>query len=67
MLASGGPERILEMDRWGTRWARENGHLKQVTAPGLAEAMLLHRLPEPGPAVPAHCGARSARWRRFAA
>ena len=22
------------MDRWGTRWAREGGHIKQVTAPG---------------------------------
>jgi succinate dehydrogenase/fumarate reductase flavoprotein subunit len=34
MLCERGPERILEMDRWGTRWARENGHIKQVTAPG---------------------------------
>jgi succinate dehydrogenase/fumarate reductase flavoprotein subunit len=34
MLCQRGPERILEMDRWGTRWARENGHIKQVTAPG---------------------------------
>lgn len=34
MLCERGPERILEMDQWGTRWARENGHIKQVTAPG---------------------------------
>jgi succinate dehydrogenase/fumarate reductase flavoprotein subunit len=34
MLCERGPERILEMDRWGTRWAREDGHIKQVTAPG---------------------------------
>ncbi len=34
MLCERGPDRILEMDRWGTRWARENGHIKQVTAPG---------------------------------
>jgi succinate dehydrogenase/fumarate reductase flavoprotein subunit len=34
MVCERGPERILEMDRWGTRWARENGHIKQVTAPG---------------------------------
>lgn len=34
MVCQRGPERILEMDRWGTRWARENGHIKQVTAPG---------------------------------
>jgi succinate dehydrogenase/fumarate reductase flavoprotein subunit len=34
MLCERAPERILEMDRWGTRWAREEGHIKQVTAPG---------------------------------
>lgn len=34
MLCERAPERILEMDRWGTRWAREDGHIKQVTAPG---------------------------------
>ena len=34
MLCERAPERILEMDRWGTRWAREAGHIKQVTAPG---------------------------------
>jgi succinate dehydrogenase/fumarate reductase flavoprotein subunit len=34
MVCQRGPERILEMDRWGTRWAREDGHIKQVGAPG---------------------------------
>jgi succinate dehydrogenase/fumarate reductase flavoprotein subunit len=28
------PARILEMAEWGTRWARENGHIKQELAPG---------------------------------
>ena len=27
-------ERINEMDSWKVGWARENGHMKQVTAPG---------------------------------
>jgi succinate dehydrogenase / fumarate reductase flavoprotein subunit len=34
LLCQEGPERILEMERWGTRWAREKGHIKQETAPG---------------------------------
>jgi succinate dehydrogenase/fumarate reductase flavoprotein subunit len=34
MLCARAPDRILDMDRWGTRWAREGGHIKQVTAPG---------------------------------
>lgn len=34
LLCREGPERILEMEQWGTRWARENGHIKQETAPG---------------------------------
>jgi succinate dehydrogenase/fumarate reductase flavoprotein subunit len=34
LLCREGPERILEMEQWGTRWARENGHLKQEMAPG---------------------------------
>ncbi len=28
------PERIREMGDWGVGWARENGHIKQVIAPG---------------------------------
>ena len=34
LLCEHGPERILEMEQWGTRWARENGHIKQEIAPG---------------------------------
>lgn len=34
LLCEDGPKRILEMERWGTRWARENGHIKQEMAPG---------------------------------
>ncbi len=34
LLCTDGPERILEMEQWGTRWARENGHIKQEMAPG---------------------------------
>lgn len=34
LLCRNGPERILEMERWGTRWAREGNHIKQETAPG---------------------------------
>ena len=34
MLCQHGPDRILEMDRWGARWARQDGHITQVGAPG---------------------------------
>ena len=34
LLCREGPERILEMEEWGTRWAREGGHIKQEMAPG---------------------------------
>jgi succinate dehydrogenase/fumarate reductase flavoprotein subunit len=34
MVCQRGPERILDMERWGTRWARQDGHIKQVGAPG---------------------------------
>jgi succinate dehydrogenase/fumarate reductase flavoprotein subunit len=34
LLCAEGPKRILEMEQWGTRWARENGHIKQELAPG---------------------------------
>jgi succinate dehydrogenase/fumarate reductase flavoprotein subunit len=34
LLCEEGPKRILEMEQWGTRWARENGHIKQEMAPG---------------------------------
>jgi succinate dehydrogenase/fumarate reductase flavoprotein subunit len=34
LLCGEGPARILEMEQWGTRWAREDGHIKQEQAPG---------------------------------
>jgi succinate dehydrogenase/fumarate reductase flavoprotein subunit len=34
IVCEGGPKRILEMEEWGTRWAREDGHIKQEMAPG---------------------------------
>src|SRR5262245_9497838 len=34
LVCSDGPKRIVEMEQWGTRWARENGHIKQEMAPG---------------------------------
>jgi succinate dehydrogenase/fumarate reductase flavoprotein subunit len=34
LLCEDGPKRIREMEQWGARWARENGHIKQEMAPG---------------------------------
>ncbi len=34
LLCEDGPKRIREMEEWGTRWAREDGHIKQEMAPG---------------------------------
>ena len=34
LLCEDGPTRIREMESWGTRWAREDGHIKQEMAPG---------------------------------
>src|SRR5262249_10613444 len=34
LLWEDGPNRILEMEQGGTRWARQNGHIKQEMAPG---------------------------------
>src|SRR5262245_19512119 len=34
LLCDSGPKRIRELAQWGTRWARENGHIKQEMAPG---------------------------------
>ena len=34
LVCEDGPTRILEMEQWGTRWAREHGHIKQEMAPG---------------------------------
>jgi len=34
LLCENAPLRVREMDAWKVGWARENGHLKQVHAPG---------------------------------
>jgi succinate dehydrogenase/fumarate reductase flavoprotein subunit len=34
LVCEDGPARILEMEQWGTRWAREDDHIKQEMAPG---------------------------------
>ncbi len=34
LVCAGGPQRIHEMEQWGTRWARQDGHIKQEMAPG---------------------------------
>ena len=34
LLCEDGPACILEMDGWGVGWARKNGRIAQVTAPG---------------------------------
>ena len=34
LLCREGPARIMELDSWKIGWAREEGHLRQVTAPG---------------------------------
>ena len=34
LLCYDGPQRILEMGEWGTRWARANGRIRQEMAPG---------------------------------
>ena len=34
VLCRNAPARMREMDGWGVGWARANGHIRQVTAPG---------------------------------
>ena len=34
LVCEAGPQRIFEMESWGTRWAREDDHIKQELAPG---------------------------------
>src|SRR5437868_4476447 len=34
LVCQDGPRRVREMEAWGTRWAREDGHIKQEIAPG---------------------------------
>lgn len=38
LLCEDGPARILEMDDWGARWARDGDRIRQVTAPGHSRA-----------------------------
>jgi len=62
VLCEESPLRIREMDGWKVGWAREDGHIKQVTAPG-------HRIPRcvyvdflnTGPAVAKTLRAQVAR------
>ena len=34
VLCRAAPDRMREMDEWGVGWARSEGHIRQVTAPG---------------------------------
>jgi succinate dehydrogenase/fumarate reductase flavoprotein subunit len=34
LLCEQGPARVIEVEQWGARWARENGRIKQEIAPG---------------------------------
>ena len=34
LLCYDGPQRILQMEEWGTRWARADGRIRQEIAPG---------------------------------
>ena len=62
LLCREGPDRIREMDQWRVGWTREDGHMKQVMAPG-------HKLPRcvfvdflnTGPAVAKTLRTRVAR------
>src|SRR5213594_3360527 len=58
-----GPRRILEMDEWGARWARENGHIKQVTAPGHSRARCCYvDFLNTGPSVAGTLRRQLSRW-----
>jgi len=62
ILCREGPDRIREMDEWRVGWTREDGHMKQVMAPG-------HKIPRcvfvdflnTGPAVAKTLRTRVAR------
>src|SRR5258707_12595934 len=52
LLCEEGPECILEMDRWGVGWARQDGHITQAMAPGHDRRRCAYVVfPNPGPAV----------------
>ncbi|NKB57894.1 MAG: FAD-binding protein [Alphaproteobacteria bacterium] len=62
ILCREGPDRIREMDEWGVHWTREDGHLKQVMAPGhdVARCVFVDFL-NTGPAVARTLRTRIAR------
>src|ERR687897_1793169 len=54
LLCYDGPERILEMEEWGTRWARAHGRIRQEMAPGHTRKRCLYvDFLNTGPAVAA--------------
>ena len=62
LLCEKGPTRIREMDSWKVGWARENGHIAQVTAPGHRRRRCCYvDILNTGPAVAATLRRRIAR------
>jgi succinate dehydrogenase / fumarate reductase, flavoprotein subunit len=66
LLCENAPLRIREMDAWKVGWARENGHLKQVHAPGHDRARCVYvDFLNTGPAVSRTLRARLNRIDRI--
>ena len=62
LLCEEGPTRIREMDSWKVGWAREGGHIAQVTAPGHKRRRCCYvDILNTGPAVAATLRRRIAR------
>ena len=62
LLCEEGPTRIREMDSWRVGWAREGGHIAQVTAPGHRRRRCCYvDILNTGPAVAATLRRRIAR------
>ena len=62
LLCEEGPTRIREMDSWKVGWAREDGHIAQVTAPGHRRRRCCYvDILNTGPAVAATLRRRIAR------
>ncbi len=62
LLCEEGPTRIREMDSWRVGWAREGGHIAQVTAPGHKRRRCCYvDILNTGPAVAATLRRRIAR------
>ena len=62
MVCQRGPERILEMDRWGTRWAREDGTYqtgRRTRSP--PQTLLLRRFSEHRPGRGGHAAQAGQR------